>query len=171
MKKIGVFFADIYLKIPIIVDSLIWTIIVFYPKNYYFITYHLTDRATFLNLISNLIGTCVSLAGFILAALTIVVTFKANIQSKNINDSKNAMQYIFSTSHYNSIVETFKKAITEFTICFIMLYAAWITEKNISDLTLNQIIIGSWSIISFVILRSLIVLFKILTIEKFEARL
>lgn len=169
MKRILIVLADSYLKIPIIIDMIIVSVIVFYPKKYYFLSYKITDRATLLNLLSNLVGTCVSLAGFILAALTIVVTFKANIKSKNIQDSENAMEYFFSTPHYNSIVETFKKAIAEFTLCFIVLYGIWIVEKNITDTTIDTAIIASWFIVSIAIFRSLLVLFKILTLEKFEA--
>jgi glycerol uptake facilitator-like aquaporin len=122
-------------------------------------------KETLLNIISNLIGTCVSLAGFILAALTIIVTFKSNLKVKGIEHSDNALELIFSSQHYDNIVKVYRDAILEFVILSILLYFVWAFSDFLNDSLTFATMIGI-EMASFTILRSLFILFKILKLEK-----
>jgi len=123
-----------------------------------------------IDLLSNLIGTNVSLAGFMLAALTIIVTFKANINVKRIEDSKHALELILSTSHYKKIVNVFRTAILELSILFLLLLSIWVFADEISVSTLFTINCSAIFTTSIAILRSLYILFKILSLENSKAK-
>ena len=130
----------------------------------------LLDKAQQLNVLSNLIGTTVSLAGFILAALTIIVTFKSNLKVKGFEDSNNALEYFFSTNNYKNIVEVFKKSITELVIIFIVLYLIWLSSTNLSCNVLGNFLLGSVIGTITSIVRALYVLFNILNFQFLERR-
>lgn len=87
---------DFYLDHPLIVDFIIIILLVlgqqFCPLRILFKFDVIAQTA----ILSNLIGTSVSLAGFILAALTIIVSFKSNIACKKPENAKNPLELIFS---------------------------------------------------------------------------
>lgn len=112
---------DFYFKMPVVIDIMITASIWYISKYKPIFTVKLTDKTNQLNILSNLIGTNVSLAGFILAALTIIVTFKSNLKAKGIEDSDNALELILSSKQYDKIVSVFKNALLEFVMCFIVL--------------------------------------------------
>lgn len=157
---------DNYLKIAISTDLTIctisWIISVYYP----ILQIVLKDKNTQLEILSNIISTNISLAGFILAALTIIVTFKSNLESKGVVIPSNALELIFSTKHYDNIVNVFKKALFEFTICFIFLYFSWVLSDNIKIINLYRINICGIIITSLTIVRSLFILSMILDLGK-----
>ncbi len=164
MKKL----VDRYLASPIFYDTIVAMAI--YAGVYFVFSKCSTAEAyptkeTILSIVSNLIGTCVSLAGFILAALTIIVTFKSNLKVKGIEHSDNALELIFSSHHYDKIVKVYRDAILELVILFIILYFVWL----FSDLLVNTLtfatVVGV-EMTSFTILRSLFILFTILKLEK-----
>jgi len=157
---------DFYFRTPVVLDfafaALVWLISKYKP----FFHIKLTDKANQLNILSNLIGTNVSLAGFILAALTIIVTFKSNLKAKGIEETENALELILSSKHYERIVAVFKKALLEFVLCFVFLYFFWTLADNLSIETIFRIVITGIIITSLTIIRSLFILFIILNLEK-----
>lgn len=166
MKKTKNRIFDIYFDKSIIIDLLIIIIFCVVSNNIAFVPFKLVDKSNQLNVMSNLIGTCISLAGFILAALTIIVAFKSNLKAKGIEQSENAMEMILSSNHYHNIVSVFKKAIIEFVICAVVLYAIWASADNLSIKQINLSVVCSIFTISMAIMRSLVILFKILEMEK-----
>jgi hypothetical protein len=100
--------------------------------------------------------------------LTIIVTFKSNIKAKMIEESANPLEMIFSSVHYPNIVRAFRIAISEFSVCFIVLYIFWASSDNFSIHSINLIVCSGILIISMTILRSLLVLFKILVMENIK---
>ena len=168
MKKLRNKILDFYLKFPLISDGVLVFILYILHNKVSFLNFTLTDKNNQLNILSNLIGTSVSLSGFILAALTIIVTFKSNIKAKMIEESANPLEMIFSSIHYPNIVRAFRIAISEFSVCFIVLYIFWASSDNFSIHTINLIICSGILIISMTILRSLLVLFKILVMENIK---
>jgi glycerol uptake facilitator-like aquaporin len=115
--------------------------------------------------LQELISTSVSLAGFILAALTIIVTFKSNLKAKSIENSDNALDLIFSTGHYDNIVRVFKSSIIELVFCFVALFIVWASTDNLDVIIINKVNVCAILLTSFAIVRSLMVLFMILSLD------
>lgn len=157
---------DFYLSGSIMIDALVIFIVWLISKYSPLIEFNITDKDKQVDIISNLIGCSVSLAGFILAALTIIVTFKSNINAKGLEEANNAMEMILSSPHYDGIVRVFKSAIIEYTICFIILACLWVASDNLSIWTLYRINVSAILSIALAIFRSLLILFSIIQMEK-----
>lgn len=114
---------------------------------------------------NGLIGTAVSLAGFIIAALTIIVTFRANIAVKKMDDSANGMELLFNSRNYSKVVSVFKGAIIELVIGFVVVYLSILAEAALtvrhSILIAIALLIG----ITLSTLRCLFVLYGVLGVE------
>lgn len=121
-----------------------------------------TDELTYIAYLSS---SGVTLAGFIIAALTIVISVKSSLKSKGFEESENAMHYILSTHHYKKIVKTFIDSIIELISVFIFLYITWLFSENISEKNIFKAIsISTFGIIAPTF-RSVLVLFTVLNLE------
>jgi hypothetical protein len=172
--KIG-YILDKYFFTPIRYDFIMVVVllIVEYLLEIIWVKYNLPkikilDRATELNYISSLISGSIALAGFMVAALTIFITVKASLKARGIEDAENALDIIFSTGHYKTIIAVFKHTIVELIAIFILLYLAWIYSANLSDLFIFKIAISSVFIIALSVTRSLYILFAILGLENYK---
>lgn len=168
MKKIIAiqeFIIDKYLAFPIYIDIIIVSSLWIGSKKINLTHFVLVDKSNQINILSNIIGTDVSLAGFILAALTIIVTFKSNLKAKGIKESNTPLEMILTSKHYIGIVNVFKQAIIEFTLCFIFLFLIWTVSDNLTIRTINRAVVTGIIITSASILRSLFVLFTILKLD------
>ncbi len=114
---------------------------------------------------NGLIGTAVSLAGFIIAALTIIVTFRANIAVKKMDDSANGMELLFNSQNYGRIVSVFKGAILELVIGFVVVYLSILAEKALAPRHSILIAIALLIGITLSTLRCLFVLYSVLDVE------
>jgi hypothetical protein len=127
------------------------------------------DKATILNVVSSLIGTCISLAGFILAALTIIVTFRSNIKAKGLEESSNAMELIINSGYYNEIVKVYTGTIAEFILVSFGLYLFWLSIDNVKDpIIQTKIVLSAVFLTAAPVSRSLWVLFSIIGLEKYN---
>jgi hypothetical protein len=161
---------NIYIKRPLLYDLLICGIIVFCIDYFQILTLTVSlDSAK--STISDVVNTSISLAGFILAALTIIVTFKDNIAHKEkSNPTKNSedqsgFEMIFSSKHYKRIVGVFSWAAIIYISLFLMfsilkLFLSKIPEKFYLDIVLVGILL-----VAFTIFRSLLVLYKIIKLQ------
>ncbi len=158
---------DIYFRTPIFFDILFSILYLMISRKYtlfHFVYINSTDVSS---LTSNLIGTSISLAGFLIASLTIIVTIKSNLLSKKLEESSSALELLFNSSNYKQIVSVFKKSIIELIIIVAVLYSIWTLNQNISHWLYNQILLCAISITVVSICRSLIILFKVLSLEHF----
>ncbi|MBL1411099.1 hypothetical protein [Sphingobacterium faecale] len=128
------------------------------------------DPSAQADIISDLISTSVSLAGFILAALTIIVSFRSNIACKNPENAKNPLELLFSTAHYQNVIKIFKGAIIELTVVFVGLYLVWIIAENVNSEILLQANVYGGLLILFSLFRTLFTLFLVLKMDKHEER-
>lgn len=110
---------DKYFAYPLLIDLVVVIVVWICSKYFYLFDFQLINKENQVNILSNLIETNVSLAGFILAVLTIIVSFKANLKAKGLKDADNALELIFSSKHYYKIVSVFKMALLEFIFCFV----------------------------------------------------
>lgn len=126
---------------------------------------HVLEKEESTNYLSNLISTSISLTGFIIAALTIMVTVKSSLKARGYEDSPNALEYLFTTRHYKSIIKTFKDSIIELLIASIALYITWLVFKNLNSLTIQRILFSTTLCCTMALLRSIYILFTVLGLE------
>ena len=165
MKAIINKILDIYYRIPLFIDAMIVILIWLLNSNASIFTIGITT-GQITTICSSIIDTSVSMAGFILAALTIIVTFKSNIKAKGIEDSKNALEMILASSNYKSIIYTFKSSIIELTVVFFILYITTIVKGELTKNIQFNILVSTVAILILSLTRSLFLLFKILKMEK-----
>lgn len=161
-------FLDFYIDHPFITDIALG-IILFIFKDYLFKIIEL-DLNSLNNISSSLISTFISIAGFTLAALTIIVTFKSNIKIKNLKEYDNAKDFLFSTPHYKSITNVFKNSISEQVLCCFVLYLLWLFQKSLPLIFTFVIVVFTIIVLITTLSRSLLILFKIITLELVERK-
>lgn len=154
---------DLYLSHPLISDTIV-CLLVFLGLHYY--AGRLPIASDNLNGIqSSLASTAVSLAGFIIAALTIIVTFKANIQAKKVDESVNGMELLFNSDNYGRIVHVFQFAIIELVTGFAVMHAAMFITDMFSPRHNLLLAAAVLTIIILSLSRCLYVLFNVLTLD------
>ena len=163
---------DVYFRRPVFCDAIFITI--FWIISLYFslllkkINVPLIiafDKPSSLSYLSNLVSTDITLAGFIVAALTILITVKSSVTAKGYRDANNAMEYLFSTKNYTYIVDVFIKSIIELFIIFIALYVGWLFSGNLNEKLIYRILIFSTFGIIISTGRVLYALFAVLRLE------
>jgi hypothetical protein len=156
---------DGYVKWALLYDLLIIVAvmtIVYVKKDAFFIP---EERNAIDNLISNIISTIVSFTGFILASLTIIVTVKANVKIKSLEEAANGMELILATENYKKIITAFKDAIIELVLALLLLYVSWMPIVNLNSLHLSLLAILGISVIILSVARTLLILFAIIFLE------
>ena len=164
------YLRKLYMRWPLVADfalTLLAYSAVHFGSDYFNFNLRFS-RDTLLDIIPSTIGTCVSLAGFILAALTIIVSFKSSIETRGMADAQNALQMIFSSKHYPLIVMVFKKAIYELVIVFVVLYIAWLFETELRTTPVLIVACSSIMLLCLTTFRSMLFLFRIINLEKFK---
>lgn len=156
---------DNYLNYAFIIDLIMITILWTLNSNLSWVEMKYLNKEKYIDIISNVIGASVSLAGFILASLTIIVAIRSNIANKNPEHAKTPLELFFSIGTFKTIVKVFKISIVELTICFIISYIAWIISGNISIEIIHKTIISLIYLMSLSTIRSLFVLFLLIDIE------
>lgn len=154
---------DGYLKLPLLWDLVVAGLVCL-------LLHYQAERLPIANsditaLQSSLASTAVSLAGFIIAALTIIVTFKANIESKKLDQSANGMELLFNSGNYTRIVRVFQVAIIELVICFGIMHTAMFFNNSF---TIRHSLLLALVVLIFILLallRCLYVLFSVLNVE------
>jgi hypothetical protein len=157
---------DKYFEYPILFDLILVILFWFLSANLSIFNLVLTDKNNQINIIPNIISADFSFAGFILAALTIIVTFRSNIQTKNLNQASNALELIFSTKNYNKIVNVFRLSLIELVLCYIFLFCSWLSIDIFDIWEINRINITGIIITTLSIGRSLFILFIVLDLDK-----
>lgn len=159
-------FVDTYLNFAFIIDIVLIVILWFTNSKFSLIDFSLNNKESNIEIISNIIGASVSLAGFILASLTIIVAIRSNIVNKTPEQSESPLQLFFSIGTFKTIVKVFKIAIIELIICFIASYIIWSISANISNFTVFKTIVILIYLMAMSTIRSLFVLFLLIEADK-----
>lgn len=169
MKKL----LDKYIKYPLLFDLIIVCVFIFVKhilSNKNIISINITLE-TLKSVVSDIISTTISLAGFILASLTIIVTFKDNINHKEIYNKIEAkidltgMELLFTSKHYKRIVGVFSWACIIFLSIFFLISIVKLFLDKIDVDFILDIIILSFITLSATIFRCLLILHKIIKIQ------
>ena len=162
---------DCYFRIPVCIDFIILIILWILSTHtadsgmLHIIIFKRPDALTYL---AYIVSGDITLAGFIIAALTILITVKSNTTARGYRDAKNALEYLFSTEHYYPIVRVFTGAIIQLFMFFIILYGAWLLQGNLEDKTIYRVLLFSTLGIVSAVFRVLYTLFKVLKLERLE---
>lgn len=160
---------NFYIKRPLFYDLLICTILVavtqFIESPGYAISSTKAESA-----FSDIVNTSISLAGFILAALTIIVTFKDNISHKENSSEKpkvemSGLELIFSSKHYKRIVGVFSWAAFIFVLLFLIYSLLKLFLDKIPETYFLELVICGIILISMTIFRSLMILYKVIKLQ------
>ncbi len=164
---------DKYIKRPLLYDIFFISMFVFvkHMLSYYNFFNLKIPLETLKSIISDIISTTISLAGFILASLTIIVTFKDNINHKVIfkkvkkKKKLTSIELLYTSIHYKRVVGIFSWACIIFlTIFFIISIVKLFNDKIGADLILDLIILFL-ILLSATIFRCLLILHKIIKIQ------
>jgi len=160
MKKL-----DFYINNALFFDCLI--IVVIWMLNSYlaFIDFKIAEKKDNLEIVSDTISASISLAGFILASLTVIASIRSNITNRQQDAIRNPLEMFFSDTNYKRVVQVFKDAILELILVFVLSYSVWISQENIENYTIIKWIISAVILILLSVSRTLIVLFAIIKID------
>ena len=129
------------------------------------------ECTTVLDLLSDLASTSISLAGFVLAALTIVVTFRDNMQHKGVTldeqqkQDLTALELLFLSRHYYGIVKVFSWATLILVAIFILAALTKLAHLEMGIVPLFYWAVFLMTVLSLTILRCLFVLFRIVRLQ------
>ncbi len=159
-------FGDFYLNNALFLDGVL--LLALWLGNSYlsFFTYRLADKNDNLEIVGDTVSASISLAGFILASLTVIASIRSNITNRPPDAARNPLEMFFSDQNYSRIVQVFKDAIIELVLVFIISYSVWVSQKNIHNFDIFKWILSSIILISLSISRTLLVLFTIIRIDK-----
>ena len=158
---------DLYINNALVCDALLVFVIWILNSNYSIVTYTIAKKEENISILSDTIAASISLAGFILAALTIIAAIKSNLANKTPQDARNPLELFFSPTNYRTIMKVFQGSIKELTCCCIVAYTTWIPIENISNILLFKILVSIIFIISISLTRSLMVLYKIVNMKDY----
>jgi hypothetical protein len=181
MKRFLLKISDYYIKRPLLWDILICTLIictVHYSIEIKKIIQLNVDAESLKSNLSDIIATSISLAGFVLASLTIIVTFKENITQKqnsiaqnqtdgitNPNTNITGIELLFTSVHYGRIVGVFSWAAFILLSLFVIISMTKMFTKCLSINELFYASIIGITIIALTIFRSLLVLYAIIKLQ------
>lgn len=158
--------VDNYLNYAFIIDAVIIIALWILNSNFSFFDFDLNRKDINISIISNIIGAAISLAGFILASLTIIVAIRSNTKSKSSEQAQTPLELFFSVDTFKTIVKVFKIAIIELVFCFVISYILWIISNNISNELLFKSIVSMIFLMSVSTIRSLFVLFLLIDVSE-----
>ncbi|MFY0608528.1 MAG: hypothetical protein JXR10_17560 [Cyclobacteriaceae bacterium] len=170
VKKCVVRLFDIYLEIPVISDVII---VILFSVILYFIDQTIdlkVDKSIVASVNTDLISNSISLVGFVLAALTIIITFKENTKTYDEKQVKRELNkgvsfHFFNSRHYDKTVKVFYGASFELLFIFI----ASILLKFFIPLHLgawyNYILVFLVSLMCITVLRCLIILYMVIKLQ------
>lgn len=157
---------DSYLQYALSIDFVLLGVLWFLNSKVYLFDFDYKSKEEHLNIVESIIGASISLAGFILASLTIIVAIRSNILSKTPESAENPLELFFSSGTYKAIVKVFKIAIIELIFCFIISYIITISSANFENDFLFKSLICLIYLISVSTIRSLFVLFLLIDVDQ-----
>ena len=95
---------DYYLNNSLTID-LVCVILIGIINSYFSVfKFNIGTKENNISILSDIISASISLAGFILASLTIIVAVKSNLTNKNPESAKNPLELFFSAGNYKKIL-------------------------------------------------------------------
>nr|WP_315232059.1 hypothetical protein [uncultured Flavobacterium sp.] len=156
---------DFYINNALFFDSIIILALWFANSYFSFFDFKIAEKKDNLEIVSDTVSASISLAGFILASLTVIASIRSNITNRPQDAIRNPLEMFFSDVNYKRVVQVFKDAIVELVLVFILSYFIWISQENFLNFTILKWIISAILMIFLSVSRTLIVLFTIIKID------
>lgn len=164
-----------YIKRPLLWDifiSLVVSIVFHFIKVKFSFSVLLT-KEDFRSTLTDILSTSISLAGFILASLTIIVTFKENISHKiksatpeSLNtESLSGIEILFESKHYSRIVRVFFWAAFIYLLIFLSCSILKLSADKIPAHYYFYIVLSATILTSLTIFRSLLILYRVIKLQ------
>jgi len=163
MRKV----LNIYIRRPLLWD-IFFTGVLCYLAYYIINLFNIRvsiDSELIKSIMSDLISTSISLAGFVLASLTIIVTFKDNLSHKNQGVDQSGIGLLFSSKHYRSIVSIFTWAVMIFLALFLFLSLSKLFVSKLPVEYSLYFCIIPITITTLTIFRTILVLYNIIKLQ------
>lgn len=165
---------DLYLKIPVLID-LAFVLLIIVGKSILINKGYIKefDPQVLKSLTSDLLSVSISLAGFVLAALTIIVTFKDSVGTQKVNkdESKsssttiNGKNLFFQSRHYFPTVKIFYRSSLILLLIFFLLSILKLLNDKVCENISENIVISCLILIVLTVLRSLYLLLLIIKLQ------
>lgn len=160
---------DYYFRRPILWDYLVATSIgvllwIFAKRNIILIP----DESNLYSIISDLSTISLTLAGFILTLLTVLISFKSSTSPKKNTASQpqSVFEFFFYTSLYFETVKHLKRAIASLTLVAILGYICKLSSKSLPIHALFFYDVIGILVTFFTLWRCLIILSKIIKLQQ-----
>lgn len=156
---------DLYINNALFFDGVIIIALWFANSHLSIFNFIIATKKDNLDIVSDTVSASISLAGFILASLTVIASIRSNITNRPQDAIRNPLEMFFSDANYKRVVQVFKDAILELVLIFILSYSVWISQENIDNYTIVKWIISAILLILLSVTRTLFVLFTIIKID------
>ena len=127
------------------------------------------DLNAFGDLTTELISASVSIGGFIITALTIILAFREKTEQKPLQESRTGMELLMNSNAYSLIIRVFSQAAFVFLFTFILFIALMILRNHLSGYWQFRLIITGSVLSIMSVFRCLIILQRIVLV-KFTGR-
>jgi hypothetical protein len=158
-----------YFEYGILFDTLIIAGLLICNVQIYPFLSSLKCREDIKDITNTFISTCVSIGGFSLAALTIIITIRSNVMAKVDTKPTNALESLFQSTAYFRITRIFKHMILEQVISALALFITWLYFGYKSSVHLHALLFSSY-ILTTTISRLLYILFFVIETEKIQKK-
>lgn len=123
------------------------------------------NRNTLNNLLNELVSSSISIAGFIIAALTIILTIKDNVNAKEKNSVNSGLKLLLTSKHYKSILDVFYNTSFIFVSTFFYFSLIEIFDGSLSDKVEMYLILFGLIVTTLGTFRCLYILKSILYLQ------
>ncbi|MBV6484314.1 MAG: hypothetical protein KFKLKKLM_00810 [Flavobacteriales bacterium] len=159
---------DVYLKHPFLYDlllSIISSASIWFLTIKGYVNFESSEIIQSIN--TDLISVTISLAGFILASLTIIVTFKDSVDAKGklIEDAETGKDLFFSSGSYFTSVKIFYQSAIILLLMFLLLSLSKLIKLDIDNLFYSLFSVICIVIITLTVLRSLYLLIMVIKLQ------
>ena len=118
-------------------------------------------------IVSDLSTISLTLAGFVLTLLTVLISYKSSFEdAKGITGPKNTFQYFFATSFYFQTVRHLREAILSLTVIALIGYILKLTIPEAKNFVLFSFDLFGVIVVFFTLWRCLKILSQIIKLQK-----
>lgn len=159
---------DIYFKRPLLWDFILASALAI-SLTYIFCHYNLSipDRDKLNSIVSDLSTISLTLAGFVLTLLTVLISYKSTYSDDIASTGpKNTFQFFFATSFYFQTVHHLQGAIKSLTVIALIGYILKLTIPTVKDYFLFGFDIFGAVVVFFTLWRCLLILSRIIKLQQ-----
>lgn len=125
----------------------------------------LTSPGVLQDIASELVGASIGVAGFIIAALTIIITMRDNTAVKPLEEAQSGTELFFNSRGYGLLVRVYMFAALESVVIFLLFLIAKFYGERAGQAYLSACVIVATLILVLLIARCLYLLWAVVKIQ------